>query len=1125
LRAAGQVELAVQKLEELRAKPAGLTPEEVQILPLELARIRLEAASRETEDSRRATLMAQARSAFEEFLKNNPDHPMAAQANVEIARLLALQAKARLSRAGRAEGEAKALEYSKVRPDFNQAIARYQGAIVNLDNRIKKLDAQTQAKKEKESPLAAELKRSKAQAELDATVLQFDLGMTYIGDDERKQRGEAMDKARKAFEKLAGQYVDTRVGHLARVWALQSRYTMGEEKVVAELNRYVSANRPVREAADAIRLAGFFGIQHTYEANVPKETPAQRFRRTEQAAEDWLRAYPDAKNTPEGLGARYRRALMKEQQALLVPNARYEEPRGKKKIEDDPGPRRIIGLSGTGKSLLEDANKIYKELSETDNEYADRAQRRRLNNQLVLLEAEGKGGDPPLRSIHTLEQGYLAAQVQLARIYALKESPMADEKKAAEETKRVQSATDYLERGLRLATSKDSPRDVFDAQMLLVRFLAQNDRASEAAVLGEALARNNPKVPKAALAAQMAVYAYNSAMARLRAAGGSDEDADVDVARIKRLAHFADATWPNDGPTDAIRHVLAYYQGNRDKDYEAAWKTYSKIGTGYPDLYQARREMAGVMFYLVRPEEREAKKYREALQRNITERAAQWRATLAALEALPDPPDNASAHDAESWAGARTMQAQLYYLAGDYDKVQATVKAVVAGLKKQEGLEARKRDNLGYLARVLHYNALQSRAADFIRAKEFAKVGEAIGPELEALKAELKLDPPAETPPGFDRMRQAQRDLLIAAMSGYVQNKQVDQASELLDVLQSAGGSLESNIAVMRQLVTAIRGQIDSLTRAGNKPEADELAASFTEFLDKIRGEDTSRLPPGVVLFLGQGYGAVHQSARAAELFEQLIAKPFENPGKTPQEKEEAAAKHQTYLRQLKFFQARALREAGGKPNLDKAAGLMREIVGDPIKKGAKLGWGYRNLEIRKEYCMLLEEQKLFGSAVSNWTRLAAEFGGADRGGPPGAIQFLGLRPQILAAAGALDQGLLTAFGIPGRSFAGFDVGFKSVYPALAERRSIQRQNYFELYVEAQRCSARAYTTTDPAKIKGGQETIAQRLTDIGQRLYDVLAKNEDISAETRDRIQEVLEQYPLAKKRFDELTAAGPKA
>jgi len=1115
LRASGLVDLAVMKLEELRADPSKLKPAEAQILPLELARIRLEEASRETDDGRRATLIGQARGAFEEFLKNNPTHPMAAQANVEIARLLALQAKARLSRGNRLEGSAKALEYSRARPNFTEAINRYQGAIVNLENRIKGLD--------EKDPLAIELNRSKAQAELDAVVLQYELALSFAADDETRQRAEQLDKAQKAFEKLISKYSEKRVGYLATVWSLQTANMLGDAKALPNLDRFVNAQRNNREAADAIRLASFFGIEHTYAADTPKENPAQKFQRTERAAEQWLRTYPDARNTPEGLGARYRLALMKEQQALISGNVRYEEPPKSKGKESQDGPRRIVGITGGAKAMLEAANKIYKELSETDNEYSERAQRHRLTNQLIILEGEGKGGDPPLKSINTLEQGFLAAQVQLARIL---EEKQTEDKRQADEKKRIQNATDYLERGLRLVHPKDNPRDVFDAQMLLVRFLTQNERAMEAAVLGEALARNNPKVPKAALAAQLAVYAYNTAFAKLKAAGGSDEDEEADLARIRALAQFAEATWPNDGPTDGIRHVMAYYQANREpKDLETAWATYSRIGSGYPDLYQARRELAGVMFYLVRPEEKDPRKYREGLMENIGKRAAQWRATLGSLESLTEPPPGCTAHEAESWAGAKTMQAQLYYLAGDHANVEKSIKLVTDGVKKFTNLEDKKRDDLASTARVLKYNSLQSRAADFIRAKEFAKIGEVLGPEIDALKAEVKLAPPAEPPPGYERMRKAQRDFLIAAMSGYVQDQKVDKASELLDSLQSSGGSLESNIGVMQLLVTAIRGQIDTLTRDGKKGEADDLARGFAEFLDKIRGEDVSKLSSGVVIFLGQGYGAVNQHARAAELFEQLIAKPFENPGKTDDEKKQHEADHQAAVRQMRFLQARALRQAGGKANFDKATAIMQEIVGDPLKKGGALGWGYKNLAIRKEYIALLEDQKLFRPALDNWSLLAAEFGGAQRGAPPAPVKILVHRVAFVTIGQAIDEFNLAGFGLASPFAPALDVWFKSVLPTIAQKRNVQRQTYFDIFVEIQRCSARAYSTIEPAKIKGGQEKINQSLTDIGQRLFDMTTKNDDVPPEVKEKVHEVLELYPAAKKKFVELAAATPKA
>ena len=221
---------------------------------------------------------------------------MAAQANVEIARLYALQAKGQLSRANRVEnGEARALEFSRARPDFTTAINRYQGAITNLDNRLKGLNAK--------DPLAVELARSCAEAELDAAVLRYELALTFIGDDEhRRQKGEGIDKAQKEFDKLAKKYPNSRIGYLALVWSWQCSFQNGDSsKSVPAMTRFIADNKGNREAADAVRLASYFGIEHVFEADtVNNSSPAARFIRTELAARHWLQTYPDAKNTPEG---------------------------------------------------------------------------------------------------------------------------------------------------------------------------------------------------------------------------------------------------------------------------------------------------------------------------------------------------------------------------------------------------------------------------------------------------------------------------------------------------------------------------------------------------------------------------------------------------------------------------------------------------------------------------------------------------------------------------------------------------------------------------------------------------------------------------------------------------------
>ena len=375
LRSAGLVDLAILRLGELTAKPGLLTPDEVKLVALEMARIRLEQAARESEDGKRAALLAQARGEFDTFIRDNAGHPMVAQANVDLARLLALQAKTQAGRANRVEGaEAKAAEAAKARPLFTDAIARYQGAIAALEAGLKLPGVKATD--------AAELTRSRIQAELDAAVLQFDLGLTFSAEGERPQRGDALTKAEKAFNRIGDRYGEQRVGLLAHVWTLQCQFSNGDEvKALKGFADFEVAYRANREASDALRQARFFGIEHIVANDQSKDSAAQRLTKAEQAADRWLKMYPEARGTLEGLGARYRRATLKEARAKLP---------GGVKVDDKT--KRVTSVSAESRLLLTDANAIYKELTETDNEYTDRAQRRRLTRS-----ARSSRGIWPLR--------------------------------------------------------------------------------------------------------------------------------------------------------------------------------------------------------------------------------------------------------------------------------------------------------------------------------------------------------------------------------------------------------------------------------------------------------------------------------------------------------------------------------------------------------------------------------------------------------------------------------------------------------------------------------------------------------------------------------------------------------
>jgi hypothetical protein len=77
---------------------------------------------------------------------------------------------------------------------------------------------------------------------------------------------------------------------------------------------------------------------------------------------------------------------------------------------------------------------------------------------------------------------------------------------------------------------------------------------------------------------------------------------------------------------------------------------------------------------------------------------------------------------------------------------------------------------------------------------------------------------------------------------------------------------------------------------------------------------------------------------------------------------------------------------------------------------------------------------------------------------------------------------------------------------------------YFELFFEAQRCSARAYYSLDAQKFASQKD---EGFTRVAQRLVDLETKNPDVSPELKERIREILAEYPELKQKYK---AAGGK-
>jgi tetratricopeptide (TPR) repeat protein len=218
------------------------------------------------------------------------------------------------------------------------------------------------------------------------------------------------------------------------------------------------------------------------------------------------------------------------------------------------------------------------------------------------------------------------------------------------------------------------------------------------------------------------------------------------------------------------------------------------------------------------------------------------------------------------------------------------------------------------------------------------------------------------------------------------------------------------------------------------------------KFLDSVAGRD--KLAVALKAAVANGYSSVEQPAKAVEIMEKMIK---EMPAPKGNDMTDPATKSYR-IAQLEL--ARTYRLAKKYAEADK---YLDTLIGTAKDKGPY----YSSLVARKEKAYLLEDQGKFRDAVQMWMTLAKQFGGDP---------------------------------IP-------------AYPAKDDTASRKRATYFDLFFEAQRSSAKAYTSLNIAKNPKNKEVVDKGYANIGRLLAEVEAKNPDISDELKEKIRELLDE------------------
>ena len=1097
LRQEGQSDLAIELIGELEKKantPAAIKAE----LPLERARCLLEAADDEPDEAARLSLIGDAKDGFATFLRLAPGHPRAAEAYLALARLTALEAKAQLAKARRidvppegdkdrdAELEKQRAEAAAARPLFLGAAKQFKTAADKIGGQLAGggVDAATRRA----------LLQSKVDAELASAVNQVYLGDTYIAATaaEKKERSKSIDQAAAEFKAIVnGTGVPMRVTWVAKAWAAECEFQKDNNKVAEE--KFLEVLKAAGgDSDDGKRVARFFQIRHKVLEGEDKTV--------EKDARAWLSQYSaNRRAAGEAVAVRWYLAEVRRRDGDRIVAA---VPVVKGAKGPPPTPSLAMGP-------YREAEKLYRTISQSDNEFTFRAQKRRMYVVRRLLgEAEGK-----LADYKTFEEAQMASLIQISRLMDQERADVAPDARAGHAAAlkdRRNKIVGLLEHARALATEKDNPSDVTEVLIRLIYFYDRTDQPQQAAVLGEYVARQvRGGGGKSSAGGALGINAYANASAQLRLtdAGEAAAARKADRDRAIRLGRFLDERFPNDTATDSARHQLAgllYEEGKTVDAYDATLK----VRPGYDRLLYLRLFQGAVATQLLTGKDSPLPDAR---------RTDVFRRTVADLEKLPPPPATAHEDDARTFVSVRARLAFLYLL---QNRVDPEAEKAEAGFAKAARIAEEASKSVGTFRALLQAGdkgpnldgweanlvaedartrAVYLEGLALFAAAKYDEVFNPIGKVLQEMNDKGRLAEQAKAvtaisadedeankdpdrgqkvkvgklADGVDKLR---RDLVVLGLKTRVQLGQGENSKQLFELLKKYGGSIESNQQMLEQLTTEMGGRIEGLRKAGKAPEAQALSGAFGQLLEEIAKEPN--LPPGMQLFLGQALVVVGEYDKAVNALKNVPRPATLTPPPGDDEARFAANRY----RRAALDTARAHRLGKKFPDAEKH---LAEVMGTKDKPG----WAYSSLDFRKEVCYLAEARganekdvkeanKQWGAAVKGWNELA------------GIARNRLSQPPPKQANGELDNAAVLR----------------------------NKNDFYDAYFDASRCILKAnlqLLTADPGKLQLKVDDTAKRFADLEK------TEGSNMTTAVRNRYHDLIAEVPALRKSYE---AAGGK-
>jgi hypothetical protein len=920
-------DLALEYLNNLRQ--SNPPPEVAAVIPLELAKVRLDLATAEADGTRRLALYNQARAEIQEFIDKNPNNPLVADARLEVAHVTVLQGRTQLSRAlAQDDVAARQRDALPARQTFEEAQKQLQAVADLLDKQVKATE---------DAKIKQTLEQARLQAQMDIGLSYIDQATTYV-DEARQEialaRAKVLTQAQPVLDKVAKEADQDypAIAWQARAWSAHCSHQNGDtKKALAKLDEVLA--RTEAAAAPGKRLALFFRMKVLLDPPaVPKEADLAQARKDGEA---WLADYPRYKDTPEGCGARYYLA-----DVLLRQAAELKENKDR----------------AARTQLLTRAEGLCRELMRSENDYGERA--RGLSIQVI---AASGGFNKEIAKLDSFEACLVRAEYEARQIEAFARKGDAKPEDVEKERKlRLGNAVEALNLALDLARkpgAKVPPAEVVKARALLCGYYLFAGKNKEAIAVGEEAARTLPPTSQSAQAAMYVLEAYHKQINESLRNGSatladlSQREADGKPSVIERmtdLAQMMEQRWPADQAGDVARHMRGLLLIRQKKQAEAV-EVLARVSPNYSAAIYAKSALAEAAAQAAQDRSAQAKVEPDKVKKEqLAKEEAQFeKQRLDALKGMPPLPAGADALTTGIYLNSRIELAGAYYRNKEYGEIKKLVDPLLAGLKGLKfDSEARRGEAQASLV-VLKLFAKFGAANAELAAGHVPKAKEVIDPVVEAIRKGEYADELKKNP-------ELRWGLMGLALRVSIQEGNTARALEVLQAVQkfAADAGEGGNKGFLIQLARMVRDQMGEVRKKKDKDALKDAADKYGKFLDELRKGE--KAPTADFLrATAEAYAALDRHETAVELARQ-VPEP-----KGDDAKDERKVGNYRYCR---ILIVRELRLDG---KLEEAGAELDEL--------RKAPWGKDHPEAIKEGIHLIAAKGTPGKAYVEWSKLVKQ--------------------------------------------------------------------------------------------------------------------------------------------------------